>query len=387
MANYQIQSGTTLEGFEAVSDWTVDASGTAVEDTTYVKTGTNSLKLTSGSGTFSQITKTISLDLSRAGNIYYWVYIPSLAEISDIRLLISSSTTFTTYFQLNVSALHEGWNKIYIGRDQWTNVGGESWANTMVRIRIRLVANASVVAVAYLDSLTYGEYSRPKCVISFDDIFATVYTIAFPYMRARGLKGTMYLAQDLCNSSATYATTAQIQEIYNTGWDVSNHTKTHGNLSNMTLAVQTAEINDCNDWILSNGWSRNGGYKHIAYPGGAYNANTELALSAAGMLTGRTIINRTQSHESDTNWLLTRQALINSTTLAVAKGYIDRTIAEGGCIQLNFHDLVDTPGVAVEYGIDDFKAVIDYLIKKQSEIDVVTLTEWQRGINNPRKLA
>lgn len=376
-----------FEGFENSANWSVSV-GSINDDTSKVQSGNQSIKMITGSGTACDITKIINSDLSRSGVISLNIYAPTLDGISDLRILISSSTSFAKYFQIIVQGLHEGWNHILVGRNEWTNVSSEDWSNTMVRLRLRLNAAASSVGTLYVDNLTVSGYSRPKCIISFDDIFASVHTLAFPYMQLKGIRGVVYLAEGKCNSSPSYANNSQISELHTAGWDIGNHTETHAALGTLTLSQQQTEISNCRDWIISQGWTNNAAYRHVAYPGGSYDANTEASLLNTGSITGRTIFDRTQAHELDAFWLRTRQALVHTTTLSQAKSYIDRTIASGGCIEINFHDIVTqgTASIAVEYGVDDFKAVIDYLLAKREQIDIITLTEWYRSLSSNRKL-
>jgi peptidoglycan/xylan/chitin deacetylase (PgdA/CDA1 family) len=387
MTQYQVRPYTLLEGFEDVSEWTVGA-GTAVNDTTLFKSGTQSIRLTSTSGGNCNITKTISADLSAASTLYYWVYVAdgTLDNISDVQVILSNDSGFTNYYFKTISQLHEGWNRLQIGRSQWTASGSPSWNSTMVRLRVRLNAIIALVAVVNVDAMYAGGYNRPKVVITYDDGFDTQYTQGYAYMKKYRMRGTLYLISDRIDT-AGFLTTAQCQEMYDAGWDMSNHTQSHANMSTLlTQAANEDEIAGCQSFLESHGWIRNGCHRHLAYPFGAYTtAFTLPAVAAQNLLTARTVIDRTQANEMDNYQLITRQAPIHTTLIATALSWVDRTIADGGVLILCLHELVETPTDQNKWGIADFQTFIDYLQRKSSEIDVVPLSEWYNGIEGGRR--
>ncbi|MDQ3816315.1 MAG: polysaccharide deacetylase family protein [Acidobacteriota bacterium] len=384
MANYQVQAGVLFEDFESIVGWTVDA-GSAASDATYFKTGSQSIKLTSTSGGAAYITKTISSDLSRAGRISLWVYLPSLAEVASVQIILASTTDFSKFFSYSTTALHEGWNLLTVGRDEWINTGGDAWENTMVKLRVRVNANTSQVAVAYFDSLNTQGFNRPKCIITFDDGFAENYTQGYTYMRQYGMKGTAYIVKNYLNTTG-YMTTSQVQEMYDYGWDISNHTVDHTDLSTLDQSQGYSKLSDNQDYLFSQGWTRRACHRHVAFPFGGYNSGTLAALTSLNALTARPLINRTQGNDLDNNQLLTYRTIATATTLATAKSHIDRAIANGGVCILLFHKLVTSPSLTTEWGTANFQALIDYIQSKSSQIDVMTITEWYRGLTNARKL-
>lgn len=388
MSLYEVQEGTLLEGFEDSTEWSI-SGGTAANDTSFFKTGSKSLKLTGGVGTNCIATKTINADLSESGLIYMWVYIPVLADVLSIQIILGNDSAFSNFYSKTfTSVLHEGWNKLPIGKTQWASTGSPSWGTTFERLRVRVNSNTDLTGVAYFDSLTIGFYSRPKCIISFDDGWATQYTEGYEYMKKYRFRGSLYLIKQRIDT-ANYMTTAQVQTLFDAGWDVMNHTDNHVNMATelSTQAEVELELSACRDWIRGNKWSRKNGELHVAYPNGGYDTKVLAAMANLGMITGRTIINRTQANEIDSQFLLCRQSHAYTATAATYKAYIDRTIAEGGCIQLNYHKIVaDAAGAAdTEVEQSQFRGIIDYIASKREQIDVVTFTEWYEGLSNSRK--
>lgn len=393
--NYQVQAGTLLEDFEAIGDWTITTSGAlGAFDTTYFKIGTGSLKVTSGSGTNGNATKTVNVDLSNNNIHGFWVYLPDVSKVSDISVLLSNDTTFTNYFNIAFTntntKLYNGWNFFTAKKSDWTTNGAAVWTSNMVRLRVRVTALASVVAEAYFDSYYVNPYSRPKCLIHFDDVPSTAYTIGYPYMKSRHLKGTLFPAGSFIDTS-TYMTTAQLQEVYADGWDIGNHTYNHTNLTTLSTQQEMEdEIALAQEWMIGKGFIR--GANHFAYPNGGRDETAIAATQARGMLTARTTSFGSRIYQAHTKGIDHPNALhtggvLDTTTLATAKSAVDAAIQIGGTAIFVFHSLVATATINTHWVIADFQALIDYIVRKQNEIDVVTTSEWHRGLSGGRKIA
>lgn len=387
--NYEIQPGETLDDFEDISGWSAGSGGSVSLSGEFVKSGSNALKLTVNAGTANTaFDKVISLDLSDAGNISFWVYVPTLNFSSSwFVVYLSSSSAYSKYFSYGFSSdLHEGWNKLTIPRSGWNNSGGESWENTMIRMRFRVYANGTDEQVVYVDEMKKSVYSRPKVTISFDDGWDSVYNIAYPYMKARGLRGTLFIIESRINT-ASYMTTAMLQDLFDAGWDICNHTVNHINMSTYTEEEAYAELLGCRDWIRANGWDRRNSASHVAYPQGGYNQAVLDAMESLGMITGRTVINRCQSHKIDNRYLLTRQSHGYTSSQATYRGWVTRAIREGQSTEFNYHKIVAS-GAAfdTEVNTPQFTDMMDFIFAHSNQLDVVTRTEWYYGLTNRRKI-
>lgn len=391
MGNYQISAGTLLEEFETIGDWTV-TGGSANVDTSIFKTGSGSLKLTSGSGTNCIATKTINVDLSAGGVVYLWMYVGgNLADLLSAQVILSNDSSFTDFFSKTFTgSLHEGWNKIAIGKSQWTTNGSATWSSNMIRLRVRVNANASVIPIVYFDSMYYGFWARPKVVIGFDDGWASQIDAGYPILAALGLKATCYIIQDRIGT-AGYMTTGNLSTLHTAGWDMNNHTKSHIDMTAYTQSQAEAEVISCANYLAGLGFTRKNEHLHVAYPFGGYNANVLLGMATQGMITARTIIDRTQSHEIDSQYLLSRQYHDYTMSAATYKNFIKRTIADGGSLHLNYHKIVSdgTGAAATEVEVSQFQDMMNYIaeLSQAGVIDAVTFTDWYRGLTNPRKLA
>jgi len=74
-----------------------------------------------------------------------------------------------------------------------------------------------------------GSLPARPVVLTFDDGYDDLYLNAYPIMQEYGFIGTMYLVVN--NFANKYGITSdQVQEMYEAGWEVASHSKTHANL-------------------------------------------------------------------------------------------------------------------------------------------------------------
>lgn len=384
---YVTKAGIIFEDFENLADWTGVTNGTLSDDYQNFKTGTKSLKLshTYGAGTYAFATKTISTQFSdKSECLHLWVYLDIAAPIL---IYLSSTTDFSKYFLYNASiTTHQGWNHIAIGREQWSNTGGESWSNTMIRMRIRVQANMSGQTVnASFDSISTDAVGIPKCLVVFDDAKITAYTEGYSYMDVKKIKGTIYTIPKNVGK-VDYMSLSQLIEAYNKGWAISNHTYNHVNLT--TLATEEdvkKEISQGTDWLTVNGFSRSA--LHLAYPFGGYNDTVLNSVKALNLKTARCSVGgslgKLQATPVDDVHQLTILNLGYTVTIATAKALLDNAIQTGSTVIYLAHNLVNTtPAVDEDWAVSDFRTLIDYI--SQRKIDSLTIDEWFEGCTNPR---
>lgn len=128
----------------------------------------------------------------------------------------------------------------------------------------------------------------PGCsavVFTFDDGLTSLYTEVFPMFQTAGAKFTGYIISNNLDGVGSI-TTAQAQEMDAAGHDMANHGTASATFTTLTQAQIEAELSGCKAVLDAAGMTRAG--MHVAYPTGAYDANTLAAMTATGMLTGRT---------------------------------------------------------------------------------------------------
>lgn len=210
----------------------------------------------------------------------------------------------------------------------------------------------------------------PAVVVTFDDGYATDYSEAFAYMQTKNIKGTSFINSTTIDG-AGYMTAANLATMYAAGWDIGNHTDTHTSLTTLGgQAAQETAIANCKSYLDGLGLTRASDY--VAYPNGAYDADTLAAMAAQSMKLGRIILDSPWTlSEMAANWYeIPSRSMQNIFTLAEAKAYLDNAICQGRVAILYFHKLVASSPTLSQWLISDFQALMDYINSK----NMVSLT-------------
>jgi peptidoglycan/xylan/chitin deacetylase (PgdA/CDA1 family) len=270
----------------SASDWTA-TDCTLTDNTTEYLSGNQSIKVTpTGTPASWSMEKVVSLDLSNySGYLRLLLYAHS-SIVPNVNLTLSSVADYAKNYNRTTEAYKAGWNAVNFPLANWTLVGAESWANTMIRLKFTFTPrNGGEAGIVSLDRLEGAVNPRNAVVLTFDDAHTSVYSEAFAYMQTKNILGTVYHVSDWIDT-AGYLTAAQLLEMHNAGWTVGNHTKDHAAFSTLSQAQQEAEVTNCKNALQAIGITGNGPL-HVAYPGGAHTAVTPAAMQAAGILTGR----------------------------------------------------------------------------------------------------
>ncbi|MEW6378619.1 MAG: polysaccharide deacetylase family protein [bacterium] len=389
--NYMVSNGILFEDFEAVGDFTtIGTDGTIAANTSQYRTGSQSLKLsvtTPGSWIMARKILPAAVDLraaSKAMHIWFYSHSVPSTTVNEVLIQLTSTSDLSKSMNLSLSGadlLDEGWTHLVIPRSRWTVVNGETW-NAIIRMYIKLVAKTGQTASISIDEFRHSTEQLPRCIIAFDDGRTSAYSEGFSYMSARGVPGTLYTVPALVGTDG-YMTLAQVDELYDAGWALANHTYTHPGAPDYLTGLSQAQIEDeiqqCTDWLIAQGYTRAAYY--LAYPGGVYNADVLAAMDACGILTGRTTRSSLQYAPVDNLKLLNSKALDSGTTLAAAKTLVDNAITQQSTVVFHGHSLEAAAG-ANTWAIADFRALIDYIAARR--IQCVTIDEWYQGLTNPR---
>jgi len=110
-----------------------------------------------------------------------------------------------------------------------------------------------------------GSVVRPLAVVSFDDQNLSDYEKAFPFLQARGIKGTSYVITSRVGDSGKMDWT-HLRELKNAGWGIEFHTHNHINLDQTSDSVIRQDFEQGIQTFLDNGFPKP---RHLAYPYGA----------------------------------------------------------------------------------------------------------------------
>lgn len=384
--NY-LRSQTLFEGFGTRTDWTVTDSQTIESDTTNYKIGSSALKLTcaAAGGAKKQLASPTDM-AAKSRHMSLWVYFYSdPATTVQYFKLSFSSTADPFYKQMNTAFsgvfFHPGWNRIEIARSDFGSNISESWSNQMRSMGIRIVPLAGQTAIATIAGLYVDVETTPTIQIQFDGASDTVYSVAYPYMDALGLRGSIFLTSGWIGM-ADRMSLAQLQELYAKGWTIANHTDTHPDMRTLSVADQLAQITTCRNYLVNNGMPK--GQNYFVYPFGYYNDEVIATAKSAGTVLARTIVPNHESGEPGDMWQLNGRgtSLANGDTLTKIKGVVDKAIDAQAQLALFFHALKTPTTDDTDWTIADFQALIDYIVARK--IKVITLDEWYNGLTNPR---
>lgn len=385
--NYEIIAGTVLEDFSDKTEftWSIGAGG-SVEDTP------EGIKVTSVNAGVVYGTKVISWDLSNMGRMVLDIDVADLAEYVTTTIIYIGSTSNVSVNhnysipsgELTIGRNTSGSRRIVITKDMFSAAGGEVWGTTKIALRVRVLSGAGKTNSVTFKKLTQDLYQKPKIIITFDDIILTDYTEAFSYMNPLGLVGTSF-APSIYIGADGRLSVAQMQEMYNAGWDFGNHSYNHVDLTKLTLAEATEELTSNSEDLVARGFTR--GAYYLAWPFGAINNTTIQAAQDAGILAARTSNDYIQDNGAGMRLTINRITCSNTKTLSDYTTAIDNLCKRGMAGFLNFHELITPATESTQVTPTMFQDIMDYIKAKQDEgiLEVVTISEWYNGLQGVRR--
>ena len=387
--NYVLKDESVFENFSNVNEFTVvsGSSGTVSASDTRL-TGANSLKLeVTQSGGFISVDKVINTDLSEMKTVTIWVFIDSVSLngqadiVNGVSIYFTSTSGYSKCFVggVGMARLHKGWNCLTISKDEFSNTGNESWDNRFIKMRIRLDVNSGKTGSVLIDRISMNTESIPRCIFTFDDGFDDVYNYAYPIMKSYGMRGVVYVCKNVVGLN-TYMDRNKLDQLYEYGWDIANHTVNHANLANLTLKTQIEnEILENIEYLESCGYLRSA--YHFAYPEGGYNKDVLDVVHSLGIKTARTTVQACNYPPFDGTDLLRNVQIFTDTTFEYLKAEIDKAYIHGYTIILMIHRLQENPIISSAYSVANFRRLVDYVYS--TGIPVVTISDWYNGLKNP----
>lgn len=380
--SYITSDGLLFEKFDNISDWKTGTDVSNADSIFGIKEGNLSITLYGIGNTAPHMTKNIYMNFSNITNIVYWVYISNSSNIKYLTLYISSTKDFTNYFSSS-SEVTDGWNQIVIGKSDFIRHENESWNNVMTRIRFKMNLYENGSSSASFKNLKYNIEGRAKVVITFDDGFQSVFDNARPIMEKNDQKGVVFIITDYPDNEkySGYMNTSKITELYNSGWDISSHTRSHRDLTSLSEKEMENELNSSYNWLANHGFGTSAIF--IAYPYGKYNDRV-ISYTKSLYKMGRTIVNgKNQGHISTNNDDMLYKTksinIVNTTTVGNIENYINDTIEQKGLLVLTFHQIIEDANTPIRYNISDFEEISNFLKNRNSDIDIVTFSEYYNG--------
>lgn len=212
----------------------------------------------------------------------------------------------------------------------------------------------------------YIDPNSKYIILTFDDGWSSQYQ-AFKMLG--GLKGTLYICSGLIGEQNRLSLD-NLTEMYNSGWDISNHTVHHISLTKVSEKKAYDEIYGCSAWIKGHGFIRNMAYKHFTYPEGGYNEEIVKILKRQGIITART----TNAGNDTSNFLQLGRTSLHGMSI---KNIRDKILSDEKLLILSFHRIIsdDTAEVKdIDLKESYFQTVINAI--HESKRKVLTISEW-----------
>lgn len=377
----KFSENTILDEMDSLTGWAKGGTGTMELNETEKYSGTGSIKLTSGEGAQVRMGKTVSWDFSADNAISFkgrfYAHTDPATTIGGVGVIFSETSNITEnafawYLDVSLLKLNE-WLEIdvrshscmFSGQKPIVYSGSPDWANIKY-VRVYVTGKTGQVASVSFDACEHGAEYKPTALITFDDGNISDYTMAFPYLRSRGMVATSYIISSYVGE--TYLSDVHKLTLNNGGWDIANHTDDHTDLS--TLATEEdvmAHLTACETHLNNIGLSRTS--KHIAYPFGNINETVLAAMATWGALTGRC----TGGGYSGTMTYMynyPHQISAAGSDVATAKTLIDHVNHHKTNVVFIFHSLADPEDYA------GFCEIVDYIESKNMQ--TLTISEFYR---------
>jgi peptidoglycan/xylan/chitin deacetylase (PgdA/CDA1 family) len=229
------------------------------------------------------------------------------------------------------------------------------------------IDNVSIVKKAD----TSGIFTTGAVTLRFDDGWVSQYQNAVPKMLNAGVKGTFFLiSQQMADQGFPgFISIANAKDLYNKGFEIGAHTRTHPFLTTLSTAEQQDEILGGRNDMLS--WGGVGTVTSFAYPYGDYNQDTISIVKNSGFADAAATLSGNVTPTSDKYELQNEEPVAN-TTFAQIQSWIDDAIANKQWLILTFHQ-IDTNGAQFSITPQMFNSIVDYLVSKH--VKIITIGE------------
>jgi peptidoglycan/xylan/chitin deacetylase (PgdA/CDA1 family) len=372
---------------QASHGW-VGSTGFVADDTTEFCVGTQSMAMpTAGTGATYKIEKT-SLSVDTTGQqIRIRVHITNLAYLHTMKFLAGNASNYTDSYTWTIAeaalgseAVTEGeWATITLPFSSAT-VSGSPTRSGITAMKLTVRDNNTAHSVtARLQSVELvaepsSVFANGLVSITFDDGWATQWTLAKPILDAAGLKATLFNIQDKIGTAGRL-TAAQCTTMQGQGHEICSHMATtaahNSTWTGLTGAELTADINAQITAQRTNGWRGAG----TAYPSGAHGVTTDSLSTlkyAQRFAYARTVCSRFMETfpPSDPHRLRAQSGISTysggydpSLIYTDTTGLIDRAKDTKAWLILVFHGLTaGVPASTTEITTAAFQAIIDKIV-------------------------
>jgi hypothetical protein len=343
------------------------------------------------------------LDLSAAPTIGIWFYLPDgeAEKINsvgfDLNLYKTTGSTDVLQGRFYTTGMAKsGWNFMAFPTSVFTAVNGGTLAEVN-HARLILRKPNTTTLTLYVGPLVHSFRSRPKIVLTFDDAVDDGYW-AFEQMEPYGFRGSCGIPFGKIGSDGgtNYLTVAEFQEMYDAGWDCSHHGD--DGFTTITLEEARTLIRANLAEFRGRGWTR--GNNFGIFPLGQRSCSDATYAELRGMLHEEGVpywrvgVNDMMypapygidDFTSIRNLQCGQGTAPNLNDADAALTAVDKAVAAGATLFLNFHQFVDSGAeTSLEWNKSEFISFVQGLQLRTTHLDVVPASEWIQGLTLGRK--
>ena len=272
-----------------------------------------------------------------------------------------------------------------------TIAGGDALTNPITGIRLEV--NNWEGHTFKVHGIYHGGKSRPQVIMNWDDGDSSHWGL-FNIFRQRNIPGALSLITSrLKNGYSAYLTDAQLDTIYQYGWDYLPHSVSHpaGGMAVLSEAAARYELTESRNKLIEWGYPRTADI--FTWPENAYDSNDpNIDLIALATQCGYVATRGTKG-----SYLPTAQGIdqpmrlpsvdLGGKTLAQAKKYIDAAILYGQTVIIYGHVAIGTettppaggtpPASSIQWYLSDYIALADYIADKVEAglLDAITYSD------------
>ncbi len=356
-----LKSRTKIDDFLQPSLW----SGATINT---VNTGSITL---SGTANTASMSRKFDGFINLSSYLFLDITAKNIENISWATLYLMEDLSHANYFECNLLPfLSQGDSEIIINKGDFAVGSGlPSW-DKISTVKIAFETKGSLEAALTVREIsTYGAY--PLCSIWFDDGWKSTYTAAYPLMEQNNIKGILSVVSAQVNLPA-FCSDAELEQMYQSGWDFVNHTDMHKDLASLEPEEIENEIQTCFEYLESNGYTR--ALDHFVPPYCSTNETVEKIVSSLAV-TSRPVWSKFNYLPISNPLKLGFMEAAADVPPETVFDWIDYAIENDLWLILLFHSVETPADEATKYDLENFKKIIDYLSRKQSQIKCVTVSE------------
>jgi len=215
---------------------------------------------------------------------------------------------------------------------------------------------------------------KANIIIMFDDGWKSQYTVAYKYMNQRNIVGSVSVIPKMVNEMY-YMNKSDLYTLYDSNWDILNHTYSHKNLNKISKKEQVSEIVKADKWLDKNGFINSN--KVLIYPEGDYNSDTVRIMKKLNYTSGRSVVEGFNNKKIFKPYSNKVKNILTHTNPKDVCSWIDYAIDHNLTLILLFHRLEsDTSGSLMKYKKEHFYKIIDYIDERRDDLNIITYSDW-----------